>query len=251
VLPQVRRDHPDAWFVGEMIHGDYAGYIESSGLDSITQYELWKAIWSSLNDRNFFELAWALDRHNRLLDDFVPQTFVGNHDVTRLATRLHDSRHLPHALAVLFAVGGVPSVYYGDEQGFHGLKEDRVGGDDAIRPAFPDRPEGLAPDGWPLYRTHQRLIGLRRRNPALVTARTVVDHVTNESIVLRSCSADSTSEVIVLLNVHDGPYRFPVDATGLTVTDGPDPGASADDPLLVPGNSWSVLTRQPADAALR
>ena len=34
------------------------------GLDSVTQYELWKAIWSALNDRNLFELAWALDRHN-------------------------------------------------------------------------------------------------------------------------------------------------------------------------------------------
>ena len=67
-LPAVRASHPDAWFLGEMIHGDYASYAAESGLDSITQYELWKAIWSSLNDRNFFELAWALDRHNQVLD---------------------------------------------------------------------------------------------------------------------------------------------------------------------------------------
>ena len=60
VLPVVRDAHPDAWFLGEMIRGDYAAYAADSGLDSITQYELWKAIWSSLNDPNFFELAWAL-----------------------------------------------------------------------------------------------------------------------------------------------------------------------------------------------
>ncbi len=117
-LPKVRESHPDAWFVGEVIHGDYAAYAADSGLDSVTQYELWKAIWSSLNDPNFFELAWTLDRHNQVLDRVTPQTFVGNHDVTRLASQLTDERHFGHALAVLFTVGGIPSVYYGDEQAF-------------------------------------------------------------------------------------------------------------------------------------
>ncbi len=56
VMPAVRERFPDAWFVGEMIHGDYAGVRREAGLDSVTQYELWKAIWSSLDDRNFFEL---------------------------------------------------------------------------------------------------------------------------------------------------------------------------------------------------
>ena len=136
-LPRVRERHQDAWISGEVIHGDYAAYVMDSGVDSVTQYELWKAIWSSLNDRNFFELAWALDRHNGFLDVFTPQTFVGNHDVTRLATQLTDERHVGHALAILLTVGGVPSVYYGDEQAFRGVKEHMAGGDDEIRPAFP------------------------------------------------------------------------------------------------------------------
>ena len=63
-LPRVRERHPDAWFVGELIHGDYAAVVEAAPFDSATQYELWKAIWSSLNDGNFFELDWALQRHN-------------------------------------------------------------------------------------------------------------------------------------------------------------------------------------------
>ena len=144
VLPVVRDAHPDAWFLGEMIHGDYAAYAADSGLDSITQYELWKAIWSSLNDPNFFELAWTLGRHNDVLDAVMPQTFVGNHDVTRLASRLTDERHFGHALAVLLTVGGIPSIYYGDEQAFRGVKEERAGGDDEIRPAFPASPAELA-----------------------------------------------------------------------------------------------------------
>ena len=86
VLPQVRRRHPDAYIFGEMIHGDYAAFVKQTGVDAVTQYELWKAIWSGLRDRNLFELAWALDRHNRLLDDFVPLTFIGQ-------PRRHPHRH--------------------------------------------------------------------------------------------------------------------------------------------------------------
>jgi hypothetical protein len=136
-LPTVRTRHPDAYVFGEVIHGDYAGFVRDTGVDSVTQYELWKAIWSALNDRNLFELAWALERHNAMLDSFVPQTFIGNHDVTRIASQLLDERHLAHALVILMTCGGLPSIYAGDEQGFRGVKEHRAGGDGAIRPAFP------------------------------------------------------------------------------------------------------------------
>jgi cyclomaltodextrinase len=146
----------------------------ATGVDAVTQYQLWKAIWSALNDRNFFELAWALQRHNSLLENFVPQTFVGNHDVTRIASQLADDRHLPHALVIFLTCGGTPSIYAGDEQAFRGIKEHRAGGDDAIRPAFPATPADLAPFGWQIYRLHQRLIGLRRRHPWLHRAQSRV-----------------------------------------------------------------------------
>ena len=173
-----------------MIHGDFVAFVKASGVDAVTQYELWKAIWSALNDRNFFELAWALDRHNVFLDAFTPQTFVGNHDVTRLASRLADPRTFDHALAVLFACGGTPSVYAGDEQGFRGVKENRLGGDDAVRPAFPDRPDALPLRGLPIYRRHQELIGLRRRHPWLHRARTRVVHLANEAFAFEAFDGD-------------------------------------------------------------
>lgn len=239
-LPRVRAAHPEAWFVGEIIHGDYAVRACEASLDSVTQYELWKAIWSSLNDRNFFELAWALDRHNHVLNQITPQTFVGNHDVTRLASRLTDQRHLGHALAVLFTVGGIPSIYYGDEQAFRGVKEEREGGDDEIRPAFPASPAGLPPDGWPVYRLHQRLIGFRRRHPWLVRAQTTVQHLANEAIAFRATTENGA--VTVLLNVGDQPFRFPISVDGLTPAAAPDPGENPADPTLVPAHSWIILT---------
>jgi glycosidase len=238
-LPAVRESFPSAWFLGEMIHGDYAAYAEESGLDSITQYEMWKATWSSLNDRNFYELDHALGRHNTFLNGEAPQTFAGNHDVTRLATVLNDGRHFGHALAVLFCVAGVPSVYYGDEQGFQGLKEHREGGDDEIRPSFPDSPADLPPEGWRCYRLHQRLIGFRRRHPWLVRARTVTEHLVSHAIALRATG--ESGQILLLLNVGDEPYRFPVDPGSLAVAETAEAGVVPGDPLVVPAHSWTIL----------
>jgi Glycosidases len=202
VIERVRAKHPDAWLLGELIHGDYPSFVTKTGVDSVTQYELWKATWSSLNDVNFYELAWALERHEELLETFVPQTFLGNHDVTRIATQLVDPRHEPHALVLLLlAFAGIPSIYAGDEQGMVGLKEQREGGDDAIRPAFPARPGALSPATEERLRLHRELIGLRRRHPWLVRARTVVEHLSNERVLLRV--TDGTDALLVALNLGE------------------------------------------------
>ncbi|MGW2642788.1 alpha-amylase family protein [Streptomyces sp. NPDC001348] len=200
VTERVRARHPRVWFSGEVIHGDYAAYVTEGGLDSVTQYELWKAIWSSLNDANPHELAWALKRHNAMLDTFVPQTFVGNHDVSRIASRLREPRHLAHALAVLFTVGGIPSVYAGDERAFRGVKEEREGGDDAVRPAFPADPAGLGSDQLSVERLHQTLVGLRRRNPWLVRAQTQIHTLTNAVLTYTLTDPETGAAVAVGLN---------------------------------------------------
>jgi cyclomaltodextrinase len=241
VLPQVRASHPDAYVVGEVIHGDYARIVRESGMDSVTQYELWKAIWSSLNDGNFFELAWALDRHNGYTAAFSPLTFVGNHDVTRLASRLGDARHLPHALAVLLTVGGTPSIYAGDEQAFRGIKEDRPGGDDAIRPVFPDTPAQLAPDGWETYRLHQDLISLRRRHPWLHSARTSVVHLANTCLAYQA--HHDGRRLVTALNVADAQARVPVpDAHAVLAGNGDlqHPG-TPDASLGLGPHGWAIL----------
>ncbi|HEX2212913.1 MAG TPA: alpha-amylase family protein [Mycobacterium sp.] len=202
VLPKVRDEFPQAWFVAEVIHGDYSARVQASGFDSVTQYELWKATWSALNDGNFYELDWALVRHNEFLDTFVPMTFVGNHDVTRIASRLDDIRHLEHALVLLFTCGGVPSVYAGDEYAYRGVKEERFGGDDAVRPEFsmPTAPDGPGAD---VFRLHQYLIGLRRRHSWLHMARTSPLLVANRHYVYQSSSGSDA--LIVALNIDDQP----------------------------------------------
>lgn len=221
VLPRVRAAHPDVTLVGEVIHGDYPGFVAATarpaapgdvapvrGLDGVTQYELWKAIWSSFVDRNLFELAWAMDRHDAFVAAFAPMTFVGNHDVTRIATRVGDLGPAGAALAatVLLTVGGEPSLYYGDEVGLGGVKEDRLGGDDAVRPALPATPDDLVaaagPDGAWLLDVHRALVALRRRQPWLAGARTENVALENEAMTYRVVERDESGQ--------DGPRALEV-----------------------------------------
>jgi glycosidase len=213
VLSRVRAEFPDAWFVGEVIHGDYAARVRDCRFDSVTQYELWKAIWSSLNDGNFHELDWGLVRHNEFLDDFVPMTFVGNHDVTRIASRLDNTRHLEHALVLLLTIGGTPSVYAGDEAGYLGVKEERFGGDDAVRPEFTAPLTGVDDHGHDIYRLHQYLIGLRRRNPWLHTARTTKLRLTNRQYVY--ATRNGADMLVVALNIDDAPLSVSLSEFGV------------------------------------
>lgn len=208
VLPRVRAEYPDAWFVAEVIHGDYSAFVETSGVDSVTQYELWKAIWSSLNDGNFHELDWALQRHNSFLDTFTPLTFIGNHDVTRIASKLERAEHVGHALVLLFTTGGVPSVYAGDELGYRGIKEDRAGGDDAVRPEFTTPPADLSGEARDTLNLHRHLISLRRQHPWLHQARTTALKLDNLGYVYEARNGDDA--LIVALNVAETAMPLPI-----------------------------------------
>lgn len=237
VADRVRARHPDAYLMGEVIHGDYTAFVADGHLDSVTQYELWKAVWSSLNDRNFHELAHALRRHDDFLGHFVPYTFLGNHDVTRIASRLTEPEHLAHALVVLATVGGTPSVYAGDEHAFRGVKEDRAGGDDEVRQVFPPSPDELSPLGLPVFHLHQELLALRRRHPWLHDARTTVLDVSNE--VVSYVSESGAERLVVVLSTAEHPVTAPV-AGAREVLAGPARLDGADDVHLDP-NGWVVL----------
>ncbi|MET0473911.1 MAG: alpha-amylase family protein [Mycobacterium sp.] len=243
VLPRVRREFPDAWFVGEVIHGDYAATVSNATFDSVTQYELWKAVWSSLNDANFHELDHALRRHDEFLDAFVPMTFVGNHDVTRIASRVEDARHVDHALVLMLTTGGTPSIYAGDEWAYRGVKEERFGGDDAVRPEFAGTPAESNHLGQDTFRLHQHLIGLRRRHPWLHRARTSPLHLANSQYVYRASSDEGS--LVVALNVDDAPLRMSLSKLGIDgariAAGSAAPAEAVVDRLDVEPHGWAVL----------
>ncbi|MBK8460696.1 MAG: alpha-amylase family glycosyl hydrolase [Micropruina sp.] len=233
IVERVKQRHPDCWLLGEVIHGDYAEFVAESGVDSVTQYELWHAIWQSLNDGNFFSLDHSLGRHRRFCESFRPQTFVSNHDVTRVASRLEDQRHIAHAALLLTLLPGIPSIYAGDEHRFTGVKLDAPRGDDAVRPPFPDTPDGLLPWGADTFELYQRLLGLRRRHSWLVDGVVSTRALTNESVVVIVEGPDEVLELA--LNASDHPVELP--AGELVMANDP----SAKD---VPAHGWAIGIRQ-------
>jgi cyclomaltodextrinase / maltogenic alpha-amylase / neopullulanase len=240
VLPKVRQLHPEAWFVGELIHGDYAAVVREAGYDSATQYELWKAIWSGLNDGNFFELDHALQRHASFVESFAPLTFIGNHDVTRIASRLQRPEHLAHALVILMTVGGVPSIYAGDELGYRGVKEERFGGDDAVRPEFGTPPVQLDARGLDVWSLHRYLIGLRRRHPWLHGASTSTLRLENRQYVYQASHGDQS--LIVALNIDEAPLKVRLKAGPAEVIAGSGaPPPEVVDSFSVEPHGWRIL----------
>lgn len=200
VLARVRKEFPDAMFLGEVIHGDYSSIGKAGSLDAVTQYELWKATWSSLVDANFWELAHALERHPT---DILPNTFVGNHDVDRIASTVGEDKAVL-AVAVLMTVPGMPSIYYGDEQGFTGVRGESWSADDAVRPALPASPAELSPLGGWLFTEYQRLIGVRRRNAWLTRASVEVLDKTNETISFRAFDGERSLQTDLWLTPTPG-----------------------------------------------
>lgn len=128
----------DFFLLGECLHGDYNRWVNDSTLDSVTNYECYKGLYSSFNCSNMYEIGYSLNRQ------FGPDqwtiykgknlySFIDNHDVPRIATILNDGRCLPVIYSLLFAMPGIPSVYYGSECAIEG---DKRNGDEALRPEF-------------------------------------------------------------------------------------------------------------------
>ena len=129
---------PDFFVLGEMLHGDYNRLVNDEMLDSCTNYECYKGLYSSFNCMNMFEIAHSIARQ------FGPENwtlykgkhlmcFADNHDVERVASILKNENHLKTLYGLLFSMPGIPCVYYGSEWGAKGKKSD---GDNALRVCY-------------------------------------------------------------------------------------------------------------------
>lgn len=126
------------WLMGEVIHGDYSRWANNEMLHSVTNYELHKGLYSGHNDQNYFEIAHTIrrlfDGNGGLCRGQRLYSFVDNHDVERIASKLKQKEHLYPVLLLLYTLPGIPSIYYGSEWGIEGRKEN--GRDEPLRPAI-------------------------------------------------------------------------------------------------------------------
>ena len=250
-LASVCRDvNPDCWLLGEVIHGDYTQWANPGMLDSVTNYECFKGLHSSFNDRNLHEIAYSLRRQfgeGGIYRALRLYAFVDNHDVDRVASLLDDPAHLYPVYALLFTMPGVPSVYYGSEWGMHGEKHD--GNDAPLRPAL----------SWPVDRSsmpHPELEGairdlarIRRGTPALRHGSYEQCAIASEQFAFLRQAEGSAAVVVVNAAPDPVPMRIPVSGMeGAELTDALDPGfhvtvsGEAIDLPDLPANGARILT---------
>ena len=114
-------------------------------------------------------------------------------------------------MLVLLTVGGVPSIYAGDEQAFSGIKYERADGDAEIRPAFPAGPAELAADGLaglPAAPGSDRAAAAASAGwPGPVTE---VRHLANQALAYQAVDPDGGPGLTVLLNTSEAAVDFPL-----------------------------------------
>jgi len=167
------------FLLGEVIHGPYNIYVNDSALDAVTNYELHKALYSSHNDLNLFELAYCANREfgeEGIYRNMNLYNFVDNHDVDRLASKIARPEHIKNIYTLLFFMKGIPSIYEGSEWAMEGRKN---GSDDSpLRPMIPSTEAVLHTN---LQRHIQGLIRTRKALPFL-------SHATYKQLALTSTS---------------------------------------------------------------
>ena len=126
---------PEFWLMGEVIHGNYSRWANEVTLHSVTNYMLHKALYSAHNDHNYFEAAHTIKYVSGMVGKNLNlYTFVDNHDVERIYTKLKNKAHFIPVHVMLYTLPGIPALYYGSEFGIEGRKE-RFS-DDSLRPAL-------------------------------------------------------------------------------------------------------------------
>lgn len=197
---------PQFFLLGETLHGDYNQWVNDEMLHSVTNYECYKGLYSSLNSQNLFEIVHSL------LRQFGPEnwtlyrgkylfTFADNHDVTRAASILQNERHLPLLYALAFGMPGIPCVYYGSEWGVKGEKHQ---GDGALRPCLE------APQWTDLTDFIASLAAARHQSPALCHGDFTSLVLTNRQCIFQR-RVDG-ERVLVALNADETPYTVHFDA---------------------------------------
>ena len=208
----------DFWLMGEVIHGDYARWVNPETLHSVTNYELWKGLYSGHNDHNYFEIAHTIrrqfDANGGIYKGCRLYSFVENHDVDRIVNKLNEKGFLQSVYTLLYTLPGIPSVYYGGEWGVEGRKEGAC--DDGLRPRLVlSEMEERAPIPE-LKGLLCRLGAIRRENPALTDGVYWELLLTNRQYAFARILGDSA--VVVAVNNDSKQAHFeincPVSAGG-------------------------------------
>ncbi|WP_304172613.1 glycoside hydrolase family 13 protein [Limnochorda pilosa] len=215
----VKGINPQAYVVGEIWHVE-PEWLEGDRFDAVMNYPLARDALVGFYRGQGGLGATELDRALRRALLVYPEqaalmnfNVMGSHDTSRVLTALGGGnlgdrpdpvavRRLKALSTFLFALPGVPVIYYGDERGMLGEKGENW---DAQRAPLVWEEWGEA--GRELFAHFQTLIRLRRQHPALwspVVTRLAVD----DEAGLYACTRSGGGEELVVVTTRTpGPVR--------------------------------------------
>lgn len=205
---------PDFFLVGEIIHGDYRKWVNQKMFDSVTNYECYKGLYSSHNDKNYFEIAWSFNRQfgdNGLYRDLPLYNFADNHDVNRVASQIKNPAYLYPLYCLLFTMPGVPSIYYGSEWGIEGEKKN--GSDQPLRPQLNIGEAPWQSSNGDLLNVITRLAHLRHDLPVLRSGTYRQHYVAHQQLVFSRVNHQDVA--LVMVNAAAQPVSIQFDATSI------------------------------------
>ncbi|MBI9044751.1 MAG: alpha-glucosidase C-terminal domain-containing protein [Anaerolineaceae bacterium] len=223
----------DFWLMGEIVFGDYRELVNAEMLDSATNYEIYKSLYSSHVDANYFELAYALKRQ------FGPEgiyrhlnlySFADNHDVDRVASTLGKESDLYPLYCLLFSMPGIPSIYYGSEWGINGKRTEYS--DKELRPKL-DLLQIDQSLNMNLLKAIQQLIKIRANSSALRFGAYEELFVSPQQFAFMRRYADE--KVIIVVNAALNPEKVQLQ---LPIKEG------ILEDLLNPGESFEIKDHQ-------
>lgn len=253
----VRTQNPDSVVIGEVwedatdkiSYNVRKQYFRGRELDGVMNYPLRKAILTYLRDKNADHFRKTTERLYRRYPKWASDcqmNFLGTHDTIRILTALggeaegvHTNAELANmcmapeereaackklilAYAILAAMPGVPSVFYGDEAGLEGYH------DPFCRRPFP----------WhriePTLLTAYREIGITRlREPLFRDGEYRVIQCTPTRLTfVRTPFADEAYFLCIVVNLSDAPAKLRSCPGAKTILALPEPGV--DETVLAP-----------------
>ena len=233
---------PDFWLYGEIIHGDYNRWANSDTLDSVTNYECYKGIYSSHNEHNYFEIAHSLNRqfaNGGIYQNIYTYNFVDNHDVNRIASVLKDKNHLFNVYTMLYTMPGVPSIYYGSEFGIEGMRTSHS--DAELRPCLDLN--NIPNANYELFNHIAKLGKVRLALEALKYGKFENANIKNETLVYKRFSDNQTVFVAFNLTNHNERIGFDARYNG-KLTD------VLDNNRMFDANGWTEVDMKPYSARI-
>ena len=205
----------DFWLMGEFMNCANCQAMQPDQLDSITNYECWKGMYSSCNSHNLFEISYGINRQTNpewgMYKGKYLYNFLDNHDQTRIASQLQDKRHLKPLYTMLLTMPGIPSVYYGSEWGMEGAKGSGKEADYPLRK--PMTKEAAEAGDADLMEHIANLAAFRKASKALqYGSYTNVKEGNEQLLYAREYEGET---VLAAFNIADSPARIEADYQGV------------------------------------